>query len=171
MNLKHRNVENDVNVIKCRTCGECFSAKWNLMKHRKNMHSETVALCRNYIIGKCTYSDDMCWWNHRQEKHESIKCFICNNIFESKMLLMRHRKKDHTQFVKTCNNSTQNNCRFQDDDCWFMHESNNDDNNDEANNQKSDAEDNLEPVFQDVSEDLAPPIQNRKKVSKQTKPE
>ena len=84
---------------------------------------------------------------------------------------MRHRKKDHTQFVKTCHNSTQNNSRFQDDDCWYMHESNNDDNNDEANNQKSDAEDILEPVFQDVSEDLAPPIQNRKKVSKQTKPE
>ena len=36
ISLKHNNVGNDENVIKCRTCGEIFSAKWNLMNHRKS---------------------------------------------------------------------------------------------------------------------------------------
>ena len=159
-NLKHK-IINDENVIRCRTCGEIFSAKWNLMNHRKSMHLETVALCRNYNVEKCPYAEDICWWNHSKER--SIKCFICNETFASKMLLMRHRKKDHTQLVKTCNNFSQNNCRFQNDDCWYIHNS---ENVAEPMPPKCNDGGNVKTVFQKVSEDLDPPIQNCEKKRK-----
>ena len=136
MNLKHSNGETSENVIKCRTCGESFSAKWNLMNHRQSKDLETVAQCRNYIERNCTYSQNICWWNHGKKHNESIKCCICEEVFESKMLLMMHRKKEHNKFVKTCNQFNQNGCRFQNSDCWYKHAAENEKDNDDETNSK-----------------------------------
>ena len=162
MNLKHSNGETSANVIKCRTCGESFSAKWNLMNHRKSKHLNTVAQCQNYIEGNCTYSQNICWLNHGQKHTESIKCFICEEVFESKILLMMHRKKEHSKFVKTCNQFNQNGCRFQNNDCWYKHAAGNEKDDEDETNSKSNGKDELETVFQRVSEDLDPPIKNPK---------
>ena len=63
--LKHRIDGRNMDVkLKCRNCGEQFTAKWDLMNHRKTMHSSTVAVCRNYSVGKCNFSAEICWWNH-----------------------------------------------------------------------------------------------------------
>ena len=94
------------------------------MNHRKSKHLDTVAICRNYIEGKCTFADEMCWWNHNKKDMETIKCFICSKIFESKPHLMNHRKKDHSDVVKPCTQFRQNNCRFRSEACWFKHEEN-----------------------------------------------
>ena len=81
---------------------------------------------------------------------------------------MRHRKKDHTNLVKSSNNFSQNNCRFQMNDCWYIHDS---ENGDEAINPKCYDKDDVETVFQKVSEDLDPPIQNCEKETKKAKQE
>ena len=81
---------------------------------------------------------------------------------------MRHRKKDHTHLVKICNNFSQNNCRFQINDCWYSHDSGN---GEETINPKSCDKDDVETVFQKVSEDLDPPIQNCEKGTKNPKQE
>ena len=42
--LKHETPINQTATFKCRTCGNAFSHKWELMKHRKSSHRDTVAL-------------------------------------------------------------------------------------------------------------------------------
>ena len=54
--------------FKCRNCGDSFRFKPNLMDHRKSEHSSTVAPCRNNLRGACSYTSNMCWWNHTHKK-------------------------------------------------------------------------------------------------------
>ena len=153
MNLKHRKDPVFDGAIKCRICGEGFRAKWDLMNHRKNKHIENVAPCRNNIENKCPYADYMCWWNHNEERGENIKCFICSKSFESKIDMMRHRKIEHKEMVRTCSQFLQNMCRFKNDSCWFKHEKETKKDND-IDSQNEDMDENIEEVFQKVSEDL-----------------
>ena len=132
------------------------------MNHRKKEHSDTVAFCRNYREGKCNYADDMCWWNHEKKKEENIKCYFCNNIFESKSQLMAHRKKEHQQSVKPCNQFRENTCRFKDDTCWFKHVLENKD-SDEEDTSRNNTNTASGSVFQKASEKLEPPLKNPKK--------
>ena len=131
------------------------------MNHRKNKHIENVAPCRNNIENKCPYADYMCWWNHNEERGENIKCFICSKSFESKIDMMRHRKIEHKEMVRTCSQFLQNMCRFKNDSCWFKHEKETKKDND-IDSQNEDMDENIEEVFQKVSEDLDPPIEKQK---------
>ena len=127
VNLKH-NVEKDKKsdgVINCRNCSEIFSDKWNLMSHRKEKHLSTVAYCRNNLIGKCTFSFEMCWWNHDEkptETEEHFKCFLCSELFESRPNMMTHRKRMHPLVIGQCRQFEQKSCRFQSESCWYNHE-------------------------------------------------
>ena len=142
-----------------KTCSEVFSAKWDLMKHRKNEHPETVAPCRNYSEGKCSYTDSMCWWNHNKEKEENtFKCYVCSQIFERRAQLMSHKKKEHNDIVRFCNQFRQNNCKFKDETCWFLHEVDDKIDDDENN---ADKNKNKASVFRKVLENLKPPINNQ----------
>ena len=49
VNLKHTPKGRDTTgTIKCRICEQEFSEKWNLMRHRKTNHKDSVAFCRNF---------------------------------------------------------------------------------------------------------------------------
>ena len=73
INLKHRFEADFGNTIKCRSCGDEFSSKWNLMYHRKNKHSNSIAMCRNKLKDQCNFPDDVCWWSH--EKKPDVSTF------------------------------------------------------------------------------------------------
>ena len=93
------------------------------MTHRKLKHIETVAYCKKKLEGKCSFSDEMCWWKHTGDQHsteENIECFICHNNFESKPNLMRHRKISHPNVIRQSNNL--NMCKFQGSSRWFRHD-------------------------------------------------
>ena len=165
INLKHNKGETE-GTINCRNCGEGFSTKWNLMNHRKSKHLDTVAYCRNNIEGRCSYSDEMCWWNHGKRENEGIKCYICSVIFKSKTHLMSHRKKEHNDTVKPCTQFRQNCCRFRSDACWFKHVENISENvieNEKEDKTKDSKKNNKsQTVFQEVLGDLDPPIVDQK---------
>ena len=58
------------------------------MNHRKIMHIQTVALCRNKLEGNCNFIADICWWNHEETQNNhvvKIACYICNESFSSKV--------------------------------------------------------------------------------------
>ena len=132
------------------------------MSHRKNKHLETVALCKNNLLDKCKFSSVKCWWRHTDEtdikKHvgnhitEIIRCYLCQKQFENKRTMMIHRKKEHIGAVKNCYEFQENKCRFSSEDCWFHHKLN------EHINQEHVIVETEESVFQEVKQNLKPPI-------------
>jgi transcription elongation factor Elf1 len=167
INIKHRIEDTSMDgSIKCRNCGESFSTKSDLMKHRKDKHLITVAYCKNNLKGTCYYSTKMCWWNHSDPDKDAdrgengIKCFICDQNFQSKSSMMIHRKKEHKNIVRNCNLFPENKCRFEEEACWYRHG-------------EVDEEDVTEKpaasVFHKVQENLEPPIENSEKKKNQQK--
>ena len=135
------------------------------MYHRKSKHLNTVAYCKNYLEGKCQYSDDMCWWNHSEKRNYENECYLCNQNFRSKGEMMKHRKKNHSNIVRDCIKYAINSCSFQEDFCWFRHSDNDDNNRSEDKNDDDDknkSEEQSEQVFRKVSENLEPPLLNKK---------
>ena len=110
--------------IECRICHKSFQDKRNFMHHRKSMHAEVVAFCKNDIEGKCIFSNIKCWWKHKENIEEekfTIACFICQKTFPGKDLMMMHRKNDHSNFVKLCDKLENDECKFGSNECWFKH--------------------------------------------------
>ena len=154
--IKHR--------IICRNCGEKFENKPDLMYHRKNKHLESVANCKNKLLDKCKFSSEKCWWRHTEitenKQHvgehteEIIKCYFCQKQFENKRTMMIHRKKEHRNLVKKCDQFPESKCRFSDEDCWFIHVMNNPIHKEHMGEKPADS------VFQEVKENLEPPIKD-----------
>ena len=155
-----RTTENPIdNTIECRNCGEEFSSKWNLMTHRKSKHVHTVAICRNKLEGKCDFSDELCWWSHDtsiMNTGEQVKCYVCGKRFEKKAEMMTHRKLKHAEIVMPCKKHQIKQCGFQDQTCWYKHETeSNDDSVPKPMNEEQKME--TESVFQKVTQNLKPP--------------
>ena len=135
-------------IIECRICSKTFQDKRNFMQHRKSDHFEVVAFCQNESEGKCIFSSDKCWWKHKEKDDQNIgstiKCFICQNMFSSKDSMMMHRKKMHRNLVKECIKSRNSECDYGENECWFIHGTNN--TLEEGNKQ------NFENMEEDVSE-------------------
>ena len=159
--LKHT-VEGQAQAIKitCNNCGESFPSKTILLSHRKSKHGETVAICRKYLEGRCPFSMEKCWWNHKQNdenKARSFNCYVCSEAFETKTKMMQHRKSNHKELVSKCNNFPLNKCIFADISCWFLHEQEEMDISFQNEKEKEN-----EPVFQKVFRNIKPPISEKK---------
>ena len=110
-------------LIKCKLCEGEFKDKKTFMQHRKKEHYSSVAPCNKFAENSCPFVEDTCWWSHkaREISSEKLHCFICGKSFNSKMELMRHRKKEHLHLVKECTKYKNGKCGFQNDFCWFKH--------------------------------------------------
>ena len=88
--------QND-NHIDCNFCGDKFETKKILMKHKKRVDREKVALCWNFSAGKCDFGNDSCWFNHSKnsEVSENFKCKICGQVFKTKNESHYHQKREH----------------------------------------------------------------------------
>ena len=151
--------------IRCRICGEVFETKSTLMGHRKKEHMHTVAYCKNKTTGSCPFLSKLCWWRHDEESGnvnsgQNFNCYDCSETFSKKGDLMVHKKQKHKSTVRFCNDYLDDNCRFHDCYCWFRHEKAHEDNlHEEAREEEAD-DTSEEQVFQEVLEDLDPPIVN-----------
>ena len=54
--------------FKCKYCGNTFSSKNELMKHRKTNHMQNIAPCRDKT--NCKYGE-VCWYQHENNLNES----------------------------------------------------------------------------------------------------
>ena len=111
----------------------------------------------------------MCWWKHVDIQDSAVDCYICSKRFESKSKMMLHRKIDHSNHVRTCQSFLENNCRFQNNTCWFSHpeeqmETDEFDEKDDQEN-KEDGEESIS-VFQKVNRKEKPPIRGQKSKQK-----
>ena len=123
MNLRHRNeAEQENDTFKCDKCNNQYSSKWNLNNHKRDEHERTEE-CSHYEKGNCRFPDKVCWKLHKKlivsEKLElkTVECFTCKNKFKSKSVMMIHRKEEHPDKVRLCNDPIK--CGFQ--KCWFIH--------------------------------------------------
>ena len=117
---KHIGIKHTLN---CKICAKEFKVKNDLMKHRKKDHYGSVAPCRKFAENNCPFLENTCFWRHtgKDNLDESMQCFICERTLTSKSELMMHRKKDHPNLVRECNNFQEGKCRFQNEFCWFKH--------------------------------------------------
>ena len=150
---KHGMEKGKSTIIECRICGTPFQDKRDFMLHRKRMHQEVVAFCRNEKDGKCNFSSDQCFWKHKENNDSvnfNIECFICQNKFQSKDTMMRHRKSVHSNVVKECIKEKNNECTHGEKGCWFKHV--NENIHEKINEKVSDEKtfENDESVFQKV---------------------
>ena len=99
-----------------------------------------------------------------------IICYICDNRFESKMEMMIHRKTNHKELVRGCTNFAKNNCMFQGQSCWYLHEeeeameteeTRDNSESDEVNNSENETE--SQSVFQRVFRSSKPPLGKMKR--------
>ena len=151
--------------IQCYTCKLKFSGYFNLMKHRKNVHPSNKK-CKNFKDGSCVYGKE-CWYIHEEElmdvdesfseTKKGAECFSCNccdETFDTKNILMKHKKEYHRENVSKCELFKAGNCGRLDSSCWFIHEK------ETAKvlvKDTKDSHENNNTVFQEVSPKQAPP--------------
>ena len=119
---KHKSLKH---FMICKFCGKQYKTKGELMEHRKSEHPNAVARCNKYLSGICIFSSEKCWWmhtNNTEVQTNRIEFFICCQIFQNRMEVMKHRKTMHRTFVRQCKEYKIQNCRFQDESCWFLHD-------------------------------------------------
>ena len=121
------------NPYKCNLCEQVFPSRNILSTHKADVH-RTFKPCRD--ITNCRYQAG-CYFSHVPVTVGKVRCFQCGEEFDTKHTMMIHRKIHGV--VKECIRLTNNQCD-RGDNCWWSHASSHQ-------------------VFQQVEENLPPPIQ------------
>ena len=93
------------------------------MNHQKENHPSQRP-CRYNLQNTCKFSAEVCWFRHTggsEVNAEVVSCYNCANTFKNQTDMMIHRKKDHSTIIRICSNFKNNQCRFGDEKCWFVH--------------------------------------------------
>ena len=104
-----------------------FITKSDLLGHIKSNHEANVMPCKYFLEGRCMFSDEVCWYSHdlNANSNSIIKnkyvCKYCDQVFQSKNELMKHRIVKHFQSVALCRDDINNECKHK-DECWYRHE-------------------------------------------------
>ena len=109
--------------LECHYCGERFPSKSEVMKHRKDVHTEKVNHCTKFSEGESDFGES-CWFKHDEIfKHSNpdYECNICENKFKTKRALMKHKKEQHIEIIPICKYSKNGCCMFRPINCWFNH--------------------------------------------------
>ena len=104
------------------------------MNHRAVKHA-SKRKCRN--LPNCPWGNQ-CWFKHDMDlsvnhdneeeiqdtnppEHLEFKCRSCNESFNSKNQLMKHRKTKHMQHVRPCMLYLGGKCTRNMEQCWYAH--------------------------------------------------
>ena len=118
-------------MSKCKFCDKRFQNKKELMKHNKEKHQETLSSCWNFEAGSCDFEDN-CWFKHEKielDKNRSFNCKKCEQEFKTRAELFKHKKLVHVETVPICTKFSSGNCAYEDSNCWFIHNVENNENN------------------------------------------
>ena len=128
------------------------------MIHRKHKHPNSVAPCRNYKNGDCTFTQESCFWSHENKDHasQSITCYVCDQTFTNKVQVMNHRKISHPSCIEPCIKYMKGECPFQSKFCWFKHT----DTPSKILEEENDIKDNIS-VFQEATKIPKPPLKSQ----------
>ena len=105
---------------KCVSCGQEFAKVEYLTEHILRHHTMLTATGQAHMAGQQLVKI----WPLQESLKNLVKCFDCQNMFESKGQLINHKKERHYK-QKMCNfYHKHGNCRFG-DQCINVHEDNN----------------------------------------------
>ena len=117
--------ESNSTLFNCNFCEETFGSTRNLMTHKKKHHEHKLAPCRNFSAGNCHYGEALCWFSHNEgvknAETREANCNICGKTFSTLNHYLQHKKLEHETTVRECRNDMNNQCRFGDKNCWFIH--------------------------------------------------
>ena len=61
------------------------------------------------------------WTDHEEKEEETIGCNSCDKAFPSLHHLMHHKKKKHSDKVRSYWKFAEGCCPFGEEKCWFLH--------------------------------------------------
>ena len=110
------------NQIDCKKCGFKVSSQAELQRHLQIKHLMDKK-------SECEKCEHVCSEENEGNKHvtprhvqrESLKCKSCEKEFNTRSMLMHHRKLEHTNTVATCRNYLEEKCDFGTEKCWWIH--------------------------------------------------
>lgn len=110
----------------CNVCGQSLDTWQKLMKHKQEKHPNDMKICKYFLKGYCSFSEEDCWFRHAQSEEISqtlkeFNCGLCGKKFSDKKDFMKHRKMEHIEKVKECKDNENGWCRFSGKECWFKH--------------------------------------------------
>ena len=111
--------------ISCNFCENTFEDKRDLMKHKKEEHTDRVVNCWHYSAGMCPYGEEKCWFIHNKE-HANLPaseyvCNFCEQMFGNQSEFLKHRKTKHNDHVPTCKKFKNGECIYGNEKCWYNH--------------------------------------------------
>ena len=119
---------------------QSFPSKGDLMKQKKNDHFNKASSCWKYALRACEYGDQLCWFSHAKPVSSSkFTCNACDKTFSIQPEYFKHRKHAHTTSVPLCKNDKKGECKFSENDCWFIH--------DKSENEKFDKMEVMQKLF------------------------
>ena len=107
------------NAFFCEFCENIFAGLRDLMKHKKDHHTENVNICWNYMSSSCEFGDERCWFIHKNGTEKQFDCTLCGKIFGVQAKLLEHKRKHHMNSVKTCRSLSTGTCKYGQSKCWF----------------------------------------------------
>ena len=54
--------EEQAQDIECYFCENSFESRTSVMMHRKRIHPKTVKPCTQFLLSKCSFKEDTCWF-------------------------------------------------------------------------------------------------------------
>ena len=115
----------------CSKCDDKFLTKKELSSHIERDHKKSFAGAnKDYNCNDCflQFENSLQLKKHAERtmhtpnEHDE-KCFTCEKLFPSYRQLMNHRKSEHPS-NKKCRYFLQDQCKFNENVCWYSHEKN-----------------------------------------------
>ena len=109
-----------------------LAAAKNPTKGTESKETQTKSEFQDYPCNECVYSascmEELDWhfendhdYSEPEESPSPFTCYICQKRNKNKGELMRHRKIQHPETIRTCRFFVQGSCDFPDSVCWFDH--------------------------------------------------
>ena len=72
-------------------------------------------------MGNCQFGNEKCFYRHEENGNIKFKCNFCENVFNTKDELMKHRKQQHVETVSNCRDHQKGYCKWKENNYYYSH--------------------------------------------------
>ena len=104
-------------ILSCHHCDYTSDDVYEFDQHRWTEHEDDDNLDDDFREREDkSYSDE-----RKTKSFVDLLCNLCDEQFQAKRDLMKHKKTEHSEQVANCWKFAVDNCHYGDDKCWFKH--------------------------------------------------